>query len=498
MACIYVRNRIYWGRYTDRDGVERRRSTEVTDKRAADQILARWIRDEEYAKAGLLPIMPEERDKPLAQHIDEWVDSRIARRSAEGRRAYVVKAETFLNGAATRMKWGKLGDINERSIEKLFAMLASEPNRRGMLNSPKTLHNYRGYLSSFLTWCVKKKRCVDNPCKVEMTQDISPREERRALTPIELRKLLQCNEIPQKRRLTYAVMVALGIRCQPTANITREMIQLDRPAGAVLDLPALAYRTADRKVYLRPQAGATVVRMVKSGRPMRIALADGVVEILRWLADGAGPNEPIMYRNLETRVLVADLEKAGIERFDEMGRRVVLHSLRHTANSAAAAGGVDVETRMAMFGWTERRFAQNVYLDQAHLPTRAGAATLGAFVTGLVPANMMTPMKNPPTLGGNSGECGREDLNLCGIAANAENDVASAGPVPVLVPFSRADQVLSALLTGRYIAYVRGGAFVLMEIGSGEGKWSSDEQDSNQASHEALPVVRTAPHATDD
>jgi integrase len=81
----------------------------------------------------------------------------------------------------------------------------------------------------------------------------------------------------------------------------------------------------------------------------------------------------------------SDLAAAGIAEEDERGRKVVLHSLRHSLATLLAASNVPPAIAMKIMRHRDIRLTLQAYTDDGLLPVAAAMATLPS-VTALEPA----------------------------------------------------------------------------------------------------------------
>jgi len=436
----------------------------VRDKKAAGVIVASWVKDDEYARAGILPIDPKWRDLPLKTHVDDWCSSMISEKPEEGERRYVKQSRAFLSRLFDAQGWRVLSDLSRDGIDRTFDKLATQPTRRGAMPTPKTRHDRRSCLHSFLEWCRECGRIVENPCKAPKG-DKSVQAHRRAMTPDEVRKLLTCPKISTRRRLSYLVMLATGIRRTPALFLTPSMLRLDSEQCPGVYIPALVW-VRDRHrpttcVSLTVRGGDdwVCVRLDKARKGLEIPVAEPVAKVLRILAHGLRPDQPMLARNLEARTFKADLIRAEIPIMDDRGHQLVLHSTRKTANSLMAADGVNTAARAGLLAWSDPRFADVTYLDRRALPTADAADRLGRLVTAAVPIDdSILAGLSRMNEGSNAGDRNR----TCTVDGERGDDPKSV--VPVVVTVSNPDDAVSLLLTGAYVAYVRGESFILVPI----------------------------------
>jgi len=336
----------WWGDYRDGIGSRCRRSTDCTDKGAAMAVLARWLREAEMVRAGLS--VPSSARVPTARAVQDWRAALIASKPIEGERPYVVRAVRSVLSVCNAEGWGYLDQITPEAVDRFLARGKGE--------------TVRPYLRAFGGWLVESGQVTANPVR-RGSAARGRSVPRRALTLAEARALITCPKIPERRRLAYALMLATGLRRGQVARLAPSMLVGDR-----LHLPALV-RVGDR-----------MVRLNKGGRPLVVPLSGVALEAFIRLCEGVDSGA-CLAPPLSVRSFLADLGRAGIERENERGR-VVIHSLRKTANTLAAAAGVDSETRRELFGWSSVRLAEMTYMDGTALPVDRAARVLGELLGG--------------------------------------------------------------------------------------------------------------------
>jgi hypothetical protein len=117
----------------------------TADKRVAQELLKDYVRDKQMEKAGMIP--PEAIRKAAQSDIQGHLSQYVADLNALNRDIQYVKE---LNNRVLRLirdcKWEALRDVTSDS----FQCWRAKQNR-----SPKTLNEYLGSMSSFLSWMEK-------------------------------------------------------------------------------------------------------------------------------------------------------------------------------------------------------------------------------------------------------------------------------------------------------------------------------------------------------
>ena len=90
----------------------------------------------------------------------------------------------------------------------------------------RTLRNIADAITTFCRWCLIRGYLVDDPLSGLGKIDCTPRSRRRALTPDEIRRLLEA--LPEHRRLLYEVAILSGLRVAELRSLTREHLDVEQ------------------------------------------------------------------------------------------------------------------------------------------------------------------------------------------------------------------------------------------------------------------------------
>src|SRR5208283_2211460 len=173
----------------------------TSDKRVAQQRLEQIVRDKQMEQAGM--IAPEAvrnaAQSPLEGHLVQYVaDLRALNRDVQ----YVNELENRIRKLIHDCGWKLLRDITADS----FQTWRAKKNR-----SPKTLNEYLGSISSFLSWMEKHERIAKNSLKhVQKVQTNGKQvRPRRAFTDDEMRHLV---DVAGPRKVLYLTAALTGLR----------------------------------------------------------------------------------------------------------------------------------------------------------------------------------------------------------------------------------------------------------------------------------------------
>lgn len=389
----------WFARYRDADGVMRRVSTGCTDSDAAKQFLAKLVAETEKVKVGIIS-REESRvgghsDAPLAKHVEDYATHlRACERNAD----HIQDTRRAILRVANNCDFKRLRDVQRVKAERWLLKQAE----LGM--SARTRNTYRIALVAFGNWCVRESRLLANPFSVlpRANEAADRRRERRALTMEEIGKLLKAAE---ERPLHNLMKVTKGKRKgQPLTNLgerTRDRMHRVGESHAMFYRIAIftglryseikSLKVADVHLDANPPYLDLHARHDKSRRGAHQPLSDDLVEHLRQYItsrvlhaqeEARSQNRPcsvvlspeerlILYVPL-LRAFNLDLEYAGIEKKDQRGRTMDLHSLRHTFGTLLARSGVNPRTAMELMRHSDIRLTTNIY-QHLELVDTAGA-----------------------------------------------------------------------------------------------------------------------------
>jgi integrase len=235
------RGNTYWYDFTDpRTGRRRRVNTGCTSKAEAEAFVQDlWAR--------LKGLVQDTETVHLSQALEEFLAVRGPALKSAWRHRQAL-------GHVIRI----LGDIPLRAITpaRLYAYQAKrlkEKTPRGTPVSPTTVRRELLYLSSLMTFAVKRGWVEDNPVrKVEKPRESPPRQD--CFTPEEIRRLLNTPTTPPMR-MAFLLSLMMGLR-----------------RGEILRL---------RRSDVLPDVGLIVIRNDKSNRTRTVPIPPPLVPELR-------------------------------------------------------------------------------------------------------------------------------------------------------------------------------------------------------------------------
>jgi integrase len=342
--------RLYRGRYR-LDGEAK--ITEVplhtSDKRVAQQRLEQIVRDKQMEQSGM--IAPEAvrnaAQSPLEGHLVQYVaDLRALNRDVQ----YVNELENRVRKLIHNCGWKLLRDISADS----FQTWRAKQNR-----SPKTLNEYLGSISSFLSWMEKHERIAKNPLKhVQKVQTNGKQvRPRRAFTDEEMRRLVIA---AGPRKVLYLTAVLTGLRRSELAELERDDIHFDAA-----------------KPFINVRASTT-----KNHKQAVIALHPDVKDEIALLVQRLPAGETTIFAHLMPNMdrFRADLKAAGIEFINAKGLRADFHSLRHTLATNLARAGTAPRVAMEIMRHSDMRLTAKTYTDAGLLPIADAVLNLPSLV----------------------------------------------------------------------------------------------------------------------
>jgi len=407
---IIVESRVWYARYRDADGIERRVSTGCRDEQAARQVLANLLAEGEKVKAGILTTdeMAASRhaERPLRDHFSDYLEYLKAktvrgRRVAEAHRGNVARQLAALADECS-LRW--LRDITRQKLVRWINAQTDAGKR-----SPRTINTYRAALVAFCNWAVQEGCLIANPLEgLPKADETEKRRERRVLNPRELAAFLEAartrplrdaltvrtgpnrgkllanvrpseqerlRRLGRERELMYRTLVYTGLRKSELASLTVGDMHLEevRPYASLKGRNAKSAKAAhiplrqdlagDLREYLAEQLSVYRMNTLADGRR-------SVPACLR--ADMKVFNVP---RDL-IKVFDRDLAAAGIPKRDERGRTVDVHALRHTFATMLSKAGVTPRMAQGLVRHSDIRLRMNTYTHPELVDFQAAVESL--------------------------------------------------------------------------------------------------------------------------
>ncbi len=285
-------------------------TTRCRDRRAAEQVAARLVRESELEAAGLQTHF-KTRDLPVAKLIDDYA-AELARRGRS--KKHVAETPGRLRALFEAGGIGSLVKATPAALRLAFDRLTTRKKRRC---SPRTIAHYRTAAVGFFRWLQREGKWSQDPTEqVTAPSAPEPTFQRRALTPHELAKLI--GTAPAERALVYRFAATTGLRRGELEHLT--VPDVNPEEGVVRVRASVAKSRAEQVVPLPREVAEVWTAWRREHRP----------------TDSGGKALPPVPA---VDVLRDDLRAAGIEPETAEGK-IDFHSLRVTFGTSLARAGV--------------------------------------------------------------------------------------------------------------------------------------------------------------
>lgn len=299
----------------------------------------------EDERLGIRDPRQKNQRKPLTEHLDDFKkaleDEGV---SDEQVKLVTGRVRRILEGC----KFNFPTDLCPLALRSYLARL-----RKGGLSEQTAMHYIRA-IKQMTLFLVKHKRIHENPfTEVKVKKEVEKKHPRRALSAVELNKLLATTRhlgpfrglSGPDRALLYLTAVQTGFRASELASLVVGDLNLDQdPAVVVLD----GSRT-------------------KNGKEAKIPLSRSFADTLRgWLA--GKPRTAVLWpgnwaRYKEAGVMLQhDLKAAGIP-YEVNGRYADFHALRKTFVTNLARSGVMPKVAQTLARHSDINLTLGVYTD---------------------------------------------------------------------------------------------------------------------------------------
>lgn len=314
------------------------RSLGTKDKFVAEQRcndLYRELEREVYGVAGVTRKELNAAEKPLEKHMHSFLEHLSLESKSE---RYIAQVEKKLIRLFKECGWNFVRDVHMESFNHWRI-------RHSKL-SPSTLNQYLCAATGLMDWLAENDYIESNPLKkVQWIQGKKWEEDApRALNRQEVDALLS---VAGPRETLYLTAVLTGMRRGELKQLLVRDIVLD------CDAPHILIRST----------------VAKNGKGRRAFLHDDLLDRLREIKKDKSPNERA-FAFPTWKTFQKDLERAGIPKRDEQGRKVSFHSLRHTCCTMAQIAGLEPRMIQEMMGHTDPKMTNRTYTDVAHFPMR--------------------------------------------------------------------------------------------------------------------------------
>jgi integrase len=330
--------RLYSGRYSLARGLK---PVTVALDTPDEQIARKRLRDNviekqrEFEGMDSPKVMREAFRAPLSDLLADYRRHLESRHLSPG---YVRDTGRRVKRMANEIGWQTLADVRPDTFERWFATLTT---------SAKTNREYQLSARAFLNWLMRIERLARNPLAKLDLVSARGREVRpyRAYTDDELRALFA---LEGERTLFYETLLYTGARKSEVASLVWRDLALKTEGLSVAVFRACT--TKDREERIVPLHPCLVRELFR--RHLGNSDSDGRVF-------SCVPSR---------KQLLHDLNAAGIERRDSVGRVVHFHAFRKTARTVAVRCGVSERICDAVLGHSNPNRMGTRYTDVSGLP----------------------------------------------------------------------------------------------------------------------------------
>jgi len=314
--------------------------------------LNRWLNRvpnkmrQRFATIGLLDPERAGGGKSLTEHLADFE----AYLSAKGNTPSYVKMTVYrIKQTFDGCKFIVWADISASKVQRYLADLRIDTEgKRGI--STQTFNYYLQAIKEFARWMVQDRRASESAVQHLKGLNVRTdrRHDRRALSPDEIRRLLETTKAqPERfnmtglgRAMLYKLAVESGLRANELRTL--KVSSIDFENNTITVSAAYSKHRREDTIPLR-QDTANELRAFTSGKLPAVSLF----------------NMPKSWFVVD--MLKADLVAAGIEYQDAAGRFADFHSLRHSTGTLLAAAGVHPKTAQSIMRHSTIELTMNKY-----------------------------------------------------------------------------------------------------------------------------------------
>jgi integrase len=313
----------------------------------------------EQIKAGFSVPGAQHRSKPLSECWAEYLQDMVVRGMTQ---VYRDQVRDQLERVQRECGWTVLSDVTPATLRKFLSQITTDGK------SARTYNLYRDVVGTFATWAVSQGWLAENPVQsIPKAREPKGRKRRprRAYSIEEFQRLINCPDIPESRRLQYAIAGLSGLRRATLRQLQRRDCD---PTG-------------ESPVWrIRPD-------IIKTGWRAPVPMLPECAERLREVWTSTPPGRPFFSPFVRLRTLDRDLVTARIDKVDGEGRSVDFHSFRYFFATLLARALPLQKVRVCMMH-KDARTTLGLYVD-------LGLLDLGEDVWTLPPL-LADAAKDPP------------------------------------------------------------------------------------------------------
>ena len=324
---IRKQSKFWYIDYKTADGT-RKRVKAFKDKQATAQLAAQLEKEAELAQAGIVDKYKEHRKRPLAEHLEDFEQSLLAK-GGTVKNAKQVKSR--VKRVFDECKFTFWNDIQASKVQYTISDLRKYVKTKAGLKdlgeiSAQTYNFYLKAVKQFCKWMVQDDRVGESP--VEHLQTINVRtdrrHDRRSLEPDEIRRLLEATRAaPERfgmtghqRAILYRLAIETGLRRDELKSLKKSSFDFEN--CTVMVEAAYSKNRKQSVLPLRKDTAAEIESLLQGKLP--------TIQVFK---------VPEKTANM----LKADLEAVKIPYVDDAGRYADFHALRHSTGSLLVASG---------------------------------------------------------------------------------------------------------------------------------------------------------------
>ena len=441
---LLIESKPWFGKYRDADGRIIERATGCKDKQAAATVLQQWESEAEKIRRGIWTrqevATADHMTTPIDEHLDAFMASLESKGTTERHRQEVAN---LASKVFSEIGFKSLQDVDAESVERWLNSKRAD----GMGARRRNIHLQS--VKQFSKWAFETGRISTMPLqRLKMAnQKADQRQKRRAFTEQELNRLLfaaRWRPLAEAGRVTVADDPQAGKRAgwhyeelrfeNINEAVERARLRLAKNPKLMAELDRtgrereLIYRTMAQTGLRRGELASVTHQQVRLDvEPPRLCLTAGQTKnrqevqiILRsdlaadlgnWIKDSTGESKKLFRvpdRHSLIKIFDRDLELAGLEKIDERGQTVCIHSLRHTFATLLAKSGVTPKDAQTLLRHSDVNLTLSVYSHSSMsdlvssldaLPTLGSNESFDQFQTG---GRKLAPLLAPllaPNLG---------------------------------------------------------------------------------------------------
>jgi integrase len=332
---------IWYAWYHDADGRRRKRSTGRTNRRDAEELLAKWTRETRNVRDGLVDAddlrRRDERARLLGDHGRDYFEHFSTKpRSKISLAVKVCTLRRLLGMLRDQLgRTPRLADFTPTSVLRAMRTRVDE----GL--SARTANLLRQNAVALAAWITAEGRANLSDFGARLPRFDESRDRRRvrrALTQAELGRLFAVGD-EHGRRLWYALAYYAGLRRGELGRVTWGDVDFE--------------------------GGTIAIRNRKAGRLDMLPLHPELLAELRAampLLAPAALSSRIFKVKIHHKTRERDFIRAGIPPIDADGRVADLHALRTTLGTALARDGVPVQLAARAMRHADPRTTQKHYV----------------------------------------------------------------------------------------------------------------------------------------